>query len=241
MNLKLLTKKLIGLVLCLTFVGSLTGCGNSSSHYKSYVKSLITANYLGVPGEYVKLTGASEEEVEAVYLQNVTRLADNLSSYYGLDISRDPELGPAMVDLSKKIYGKAKFTVGDAYKDNNIYYVDVKIQPIDILNQTNADVLEYVEKFNAAVEKGDYNNYTKEEYEYEFAGGIIGILASAVDNISYGPEQTVKVRIITSEDTYYIGNEDFRNIDLAIMATDVDASLPEKDDISTSTDAGEGE
>ena len=116
-----------------------------------------------------------------LYLQNVTRLADNLSSYYGLDISGDPELAPAMVDLAKQIYSKAKFDVGKAYKDNNINYVDVTIYPIDILNQTNPKIVEYVEEFNAAVENGEYNNYTKEEYEYEFASGIIGILAGAVE------------------------------------------------------------
>ena len=119
------TKKITALILCLTFLISLTGCGRKTSHYSAYVKSLITANYLGQTGEYVKLTGANEDDAEALYLQNVTRLADNLSAYYGLDISGDEELAPAMVDLAKRIYSKARFTVGKTYKDNNINYVDV--------------------------------------------------------------------------------------------------------------------
>ena len=211
--------KLIALALCLAMLLSLTACGSKASNYSAYVKSLITSNYLGVTGDYVRLTGANEEDAEATYLQNVTRLANNLSSYYGLDISADPKLAPAMVDLSKQIYGKTKFDVGKAYKDNNINYVDVTIYPIDILNQTNAEVSEYVEKFNQAVDNGDYNDYTKEEYEYEFATGIIGILAAAVDEIQYAEPETVTVRIITADDTYYIGNEDFRSIDRCIIAT----------------------
>ena len=224
MNKKTLIKKIIAITLLITFVLSLSGCGQSNSRYQSYVKSMINANYLGVTNEYVKLTGSDSEEVEAVYLQNVTRLANNLSSYYGLDISRDSELGPAMVDLAKKIYSKTKFDVGKAYKDNNINYVDVTIYPINILNQTNQDVYEYIEQFNQAVEKGDYNNYTKEEYEYEFASGIIGILAGAVDEIDYADAETVKVRIITSDDTYYVGSDDIKNIDRFIIATDVEAA-----------------
>ena len=129
-------KKIICLSLCMCMLLGLTSCGKASN-YQAYVRSIISSNYLGVTSEYVKMTGANEEDAEAIYLQNVTRLADNLSAYYGLEISGDPELAPAMVDLAKQIYGKAKFDVGKAYKDNNINYVDVTIYPIDILNQTN--------------------------------------------------------------------------------------------------------
>ena len=120
---------------------------------------------------------------------------------------------------AKQIYGKAKFDVGTPYKDNNINYVDVTIYPIDIINQTNSDVAAYVAGFNQALENGDYNDYTKEEYEYEFASGIIGILAGAVEDIDYSTPETVKVRIITTEETYYIGSEDFVNIDKYIILT----------------------
>lgn len=228
--------KFISLLLALTLLLSLTACGSKASNYQAYVKSLITSNYLGVTGDYVRLTGANDEDAEATYLQNVTRLANNLATYYGLDISADPQLAPAMVDLSKQIYGKAKFDVGKAYKDNNINYVDVTIYPIDILNQTNAEVSAYVEKFNQAVDNGDYNDYTKEEYEYEFATGIIGILAAAVEEIEYTEPETVTVRIITADDTYYIGNEDFRNIDRCIIAT---SELPEATPLDASPTDGE--
>lgn len=205
------------LVICMLL--GLTSCG-AASNYQAYVRSLISSNYLGVTGEYVKLTGTNDEDAEAMYLQNVTRLADNLSSYYSLDISADPELAPAMVELAKQIYSKTKFDVGKAYKDNNIDYVDVTIYPINIINQTNAEIIEYVQGFNTAVENGDYNDYSKEEYEYEFASGIIGILAGAVSDIEYADPETVKVRIIVTDDSYYIGNEDFRSIDSYIISTD---------------------
>ena len=210
----------------------LTACGKASN-YQAYVRSIISSNYLGVTDEYIKMTGANEEDAEAIYLQNVTRLANNLSSYYGLEISGDPELAPAMVDLAKQIYGKAKFDVGKAYKDNNINYVDVTIYPIDILNQTNPEIIEYVKNFNTAVENGDYNDYTKEEYEYEFASGIIGILAGAVSDIDYAEPETVKVRIILSDDSYYIGSDDVKNIDRAIISTDVTQTF----DDATAADA----
>ena len=225
-------KRILLMALALVMAFSLTSCGSKKSRYQAYIRGLITANYLGIPSEYVKVTGSSEEDAESLYLQNVTRLADNLSSYFGLDISGDEELAPAMVDLSKQIYGKVKFEVGEAYKDNNINYVDVTIYPINILNQVDPDILEYIEQFNQAIEAGTYNNYTKDEYEYEFASGIIGILADAVSDIEYADPVTVKVRIITSDDSFYIGNEDFKNLDMAMIATDETGSYDYEEEAS---------
>ncbi len=220
-------------ILMAALVLSLAGCGGVKGDYQGYVKSLITANYIGISEGYVKITGANEEDVDALYLQNVARLASNLSDYYGLDIWNDTELSRAMTTLARRIYSNVKFDVSRPYKDNNIDYVDVTIYPIDIINQTNADVVAYIDGFNEAVDRGDYNDYTKEQYEYEYASGIMGILADAVNDIAYAEPQTVKVRIIVSEDTFYIGNEDFRNIDRAII-------LSELVDTASETDAVEG-
>ncbi len=225
-------KKTVAFILCISFLLSLTACGGAKGDYQGYVNSLITANYIGVSDGYVKITGANEEDVEALYLQNVARLASNLSDYYRLDIWNDTELSRAMTTLSRRIYSCVKFDVGKPYKDNNIDYVDVTIYPIDIINQTNEEVVAYINGFNEAVDRGDYDNYSKEEYEYEYASGIMGILADAVNNITYAEPEVVKVRIIVSDDTFYIGNDDFRNIDRCII-------LSELVDIASSTDAVE--
>ncbi|MCR5214190.1 MAG: hypothetical protein K6E10_07215 [Eubacterium sp.] len=225
-------KKVYSCILMLAMVLSLMGCGGTKGDYQGYVKNLITANYIGVSEGYVKSTGANEEDVDALYLQNVARLASNLSDYYSLDIWNDTELSRAMTTLARRIYSNVKFDVGKPYKDNNIDYVDVTIYPIDIINQTNEEVVAYIQGFNEAVDRGDYDDYTKEQYEYEYASGIMGILANAVNEISYAEPQVVQVRIIVSEDTFYIGNDDFRNIDKAII-------LSETYDIATETDATE--
>ncbi len=227
---------------CMLFVMllSLSACGDDREiRYQTYVDSLITANYLNSCEQYVRSTGANQDDADAMYLQNVTRLANNLESFYGLEISSDVELAPKMVELAKKIYSKARFHTDPAVKDNNIYYVTVTIEPINLLNQTHDEVLAYVEDFNKRVENGDYNNYVKEDYEHEFATGIIDILDKASDKMEYGDPVTIKVRIILSDSNFYISNEDFRSIDMAILSTD--ASKYEKDaesaEVSSDTDA----
>ncbi len=226
----------------------LSACGSDREiRYQTYVDSLITANYLNSCEQYVRSTGANQDDADAMYLQNVTRLANNLESFYGLEISSDVELGPRMVELSKKIYSKARFRTETAFQDNNIYYVNVTIEPINLLNQTHDEVLAYVDEFNKRVEKGDYNNYVKEDYEHEFAAGIIEILDRACDKMEYADPVTIKVRIIQSDSNYYISNEDFRAIDMAILSTDASkyeeasATDAESTEADAAVESGEGE
>ncbi len=202
----------------------LTGCGSNQQgkKYKSYVESLITANYLGISDEYLEATGANESDAEALYLGNATRLAENLISYYGLEISNDSDLGPAMVELAKNIYSKTSFSTNDAYKQGDDYYVDVTIYPIDIINQTNDAVTTYIEDFNQRVLDGDYNDYERDEYENEFATGLIQLLQDAVSEISYTDPVVITVKIITSEDSFYISDEDVLAIDAAVIAGEYD-------------------
>ena len=232
------TKQLSAVCLMLIMLLSLSACGTDrESKYQTYVDSLITANYLNSCEQYVRSTGANQDDADAMYLQNVTRLANNLESFYGLEISSDVELAPKMVELSKKIYSKARFKTDAAYKDNNIYYVNVTIEPINLLNQTHDEILAYVEDFNKRVEKGDYNNYVKEDYEHEFAEGIIDILDKGCDKMTYGDPVTIKVRIIQSDSNFYISNEDFRSIDMTILSTDAEKYEREAAKAASQTDA----
>ena len=213
-------KLLCSLLLLIMVTGLLSGCGSTKeSRYQDYIRSLITANYLGTSDEYIKTTGANQADAEALYLQNANRLANNLNAYYGLSISSDTELAPRMDEVAKQIYGKIRFDIAPTRMDNGIYYVDVTIYPINILNDTHDYVKDYVELFNQKVAAGDYNDVTKEEYRHEFALGIISILEEGAKKVSYQEPRTVTVRIIEGKDTYYISDDDLRKIDAEVIAT----------------------
>ena len=223
----------------LMFSMLLSGCENQKkSKYKAYVESLITANYVGISKDYIKATGADEDDADALYLQNASRLANNLATYYDLDISGDQELAPEMFDLAKTIYSKCKFSVGDAYVENNVYFVDATIYPIDILNQSDAAVRAYVDEFNKKVAEGLYNDYERETYEKEFARGIMDILTEESKNMTYKDPVTIKLRILENDKSFYISDDDFRAIDAAILNT-TEVSMPDEKP-ATETDA-EGE
>ncbi len=213
-------KKICGFLLLLCMmVGLLTGCGNKESQFQSYIQSLITANYLGTSDEYIKTTGVNQADAEALYLQNATRLANNLNAYYGLDITNDTEMGPRLIEVSKLIYSKIRYEVSPTKMVNGIYYVDITIHPINILNDTHDKVVAYVHEFNEKVATGAYNSYSKEDYRRAFASGILDILEEGAKNLTYQDPQTVTVRIIEGKTSFYISDDDLRAIDELVIAT----------------------
>lgn len=214
-------KKYLLFCLCISLLLSLCSCGAKyEKKYQEYVKSLIAINYLGVSEEYIKSTGASKEDADALYEANVELLADNILSYYGVTISNASEVKGGYVDLAKNIYSKVNYTVSPAYKDGSVYLVDVTIRPINLFSQSADDVTAYVNKFNEGVANGDYNDYTLVQYETEFSGGMLEILNEAALNMTYADPVTVTVEIVVDGDSYYISERDFLKIDAAMINTD---------------------
>ena len=210
-------------ILIMVLALSLTGCTlGESGKYKYYIEGIISANYLGISDEYAKATSADKSAGDVLYLQNVMRLADNINAYYGFNINSDHELYSKLLDLSKKIYSKAKYEVGDAHREGVNYYVDLTIYPIDILNQSAPEVEAYINDFNGRVQNGEYNDYTQDAYESEFASGILDILLNACDYMEYKEPVKLSIEILSNEDSYYISDDDLREIDANIIATSAD-------------------
>ncbi len=225
MNIK--SKRLLSVLLCLLLVLSLCACGkNYEKKYQEYVKSLIAINYLGVSEEYIKSTGASKEDADALYEANANLLANNILTYYGITISDASEMMDKYVELAKNIYSKVNYKVSPARKDGSVYLVDVTIYPINLFAQSSADVAGYVNKFNEGVANGIYNDYTMAQYETEFSTGMIDILNEAATNMTYADPVTVTVEIVVDGDTYYISERDFLRIDAAMINT-TDVTIPE--------------
>ena len=203
---------------------SLTACGKDMEKvYQSYIKSIIAINYLGSTEEYIRASGATQEEADNLYDANVEYLANNILTYYGINIADAPELKDDYMELARLIYSKCNYTVSKAYKDGSVYLVDVTIYPMDLFAQTSSEVSAYVESFNQGVADGVYNDYTLQQYETEFSKGMVEILTNGSLNMTYCEPVTITVEIVEEGDTYYISDRDFLRIDAAMIA----ASIPE--------------
>lgn len=216
-----LKKMTIFSMVCIMIL-SLTGCSlfdSKAKVYSRYAISLLDINYKNVSKDYMTLTGVSQKDAEAVYVANMDYQAHNLMSYYGVKEVDDGTVLSEFYYLAQSIFSNAKYEVTDVKKDKDTdtYTLELTIYPLDTLEATYDQVVEYIENFNARVDEGDYNNTTEMEYETEFAEGIIDILKSTTDNPGYMDPVVLEIPIQPSDDYYYITDEDFLTIDQNIL------------------------
>ncbi|MBP3506815.1 MAG: hypothetical protein J6K43_10510 [Lachnospiraceae bacterium] len=215
-------KKFAASLLVLLSIVSLTGCslfGNSKKTYANYVQSLLDVNYKAEFTDYMNITGATQEEAQAVYDDGLNYLAEALMVAYGVNDVEGSDIKSQFVELAKNIYSHASYEITEVTKTDGVYQVTVTIYPIDILLITYDDVVAYIEDMNQRVTAGEYNDYELDDYETEYAQGIIDILTEAIPNIGNGEGVTVTVTILDNEEYYYISDADFLALDKAILAT----------------------
>ena len=215
-------KKFAASLLALLIIVSLTGCslfGNSKKTYANYVQSLLDVNYKAEFTDYMNITGATQEEAQAVYDDGLNYLAEALMVAYGVNDVEGSDIKSQFVELAKNIYSHASYEITEVTKTDGVYQVTVTIYPIDILLITYDDVVAYIEDMNQRVTAGEYNDYELDDYETEYAQGIIDILNEAIPNIGNGEGVTVTVTILDNEEYYYISDADFLALDRAILAT----------------------
>ncbi len=214
-------------LLLFTLVLQLTACSlfeSKNKKYAAYVTSLLDANYKGSFETFIEMTESDQAAVETAYNEGIEHLANSLIAYYGIELVDDGTLKQKFIELTKKIYSATKYEVKPAVKSGDNYTVEVLIYPIDILEKTYSEVIGYIETFNKKKEAGDFDEYEIEQYETEFAEGVWDILNKAADNMGYKDYTSTIISILTTEDTYYISDEDFTKLDSLLIAQVEDTS-----------------
>lgn len=238
-------KKYSALLLMCIMALQLVGCSaleSKNKKYARYVTSLLDANYKGQFETFISLTDSDEEAVTNVYNEGIAHLADALIAYYGIELVDDGTVQDQFLALTKNIYAASKYEVQSAVKSGDTYTVEVLVYPMDILQSTYNDVIAYIQSFNEKKEAGDFDEYEIEQYEVEFAQGILDILNSAVPNISYLEPASTIVTIQTDEDSYFISDDDFTKLDHNLIASvnDTSETAEEKVTPGTTTEAAPG-
>lgn len=219
---------------------SLAGCSlfdSKSKVYSRYVISLLDINYKNVSKDYMTLTGVSQKDAEAVYVANMDYQAHNLMNYYGVKEVDDGTILSEFYYLAQSIFSNAKYEVTDVKKDKDSesYTLELTVYPLDTLETTYDQVVNYIEGFNTRVDEGDYNNTTEVDYETEFAEGIIDILKNTTDKAGYMDPVVLEIPIQPSDDYYYITDEDFLKIDQNILYIRENPTPAVDSDVSTET------
>ena len=211
-------KKLTTLSMVFILVFSLCGCSLFDSRakvYSRYAISLLDINYKNISKDYMTLTGVSQKDAEAVYVDNMDYQAHNLMNYYGVKEVDD----------------------GTILSEFYSYTLELTVYPLDTLETSYDDVVAYIEDFNRKVDDGNYNNTTEVEYETEFAEGIIDILKKTAEKPGYMDPVVLEIPIQPSDDYYYITDDDFLKIDQNILYIRENPSTETTNNSSETTDS----
>lgn len=235
-------KKLTTISMVFVLIFSLCGCSLFDSRakvYSRYAISLLDINYKNISKDYMTLTGVSQKDAEAVYVDNMDYQAHNLMNYYGVKEVDDGTILSEFYYLAQSIFANAKYEVTKVKKDkeSDSYTLELTVYPLDTLETSYDDVVAYIEDFNRKVDDGNYNNTTEVEYETEFAEGIIDILKKTAEKPGYMDPVVLEIPIQPSDDYYYITDDDFLKIDQNILYIRENPSTETTDSSSEATDS----
>ncbi len=222
------------LCMCVLLLCSLTGCAKKkATAYQTYVQNLLDVNYKAIYDGYVA-EGGSETDAISMYHDCVSNLSNQLVVHYNLSSNLNTDLSETFTDISQTIYANVYYEVSEAYKDDGEYYVDVTIYPLDILNQSYNDILDYIDQFNLDIDDGVYNNFTEDNYNKKFAMGITNILEDNLTSPAYQDPIVVKAHIEDDGEFYVISDESLAAIDATLIAAeDEDAAAVYADETSS--------
>lgn len=216
-------RKVIIVVSLLAITGGLSGCSAISSllgndfDASGYVQGLLDSTYKGKYEDYLELTEDTEENAETGYQDSMEAKGNNFATYSGIQIISD-DVNAQFTEISKEIYQKATYEVKEAVKVDGGYTVEVVISPMDILDIVTPEIQNYITEFNGRNESGEFADLSDEEFEDEYAKGVISIFKDQIENIGYSDTVSIIAQVKWNEDEQYyeVSDEDLINLDEAM-------------------------
>lgn len=206
-------KKALSLLVCLSLVAGLAGCGKAFDA-EGYVRAILHLTFQGDTTEAKQMTeGATEESLRYLYQSSIDTFTYNVLTSQFENISEARELDYA--ELVAKIFSAMRYSVKDSEKTGrHEYEVAVEIQPADVFETFGKLLEEDGKKLAEEVKAGKYEG-TEEEIHAQIMGAIVGrsygLLDVAYSQITYGDSETVTLRVSKSDDGEYSINEDDMN------------------------------
>ena len=130
------------------------------------VQGDLDALYLGEFNEnYLDLTGASEEDCQSAYEQNLSLSADIFARCFGITNLTD-DLRSEVEDLYREIYARAHYSVVGAVQiDETHYTVTVNVEPMDFFTPVLDGFDDAMAGFRARwIDYVDVSRMTDEQY-----------------------------------------------------------------------------
>ena len=211
--------RIAALILAVCAFASLMGCGSMQYDAKGHVQGDLDAQYKKIFSEkYLASVTNTEEELAKIYEEGIEYEAEYLAYYFDMDLDKCSDgIKTRLQEVCKKMYGAAKYEVGDAVKSNDMFVVGVTVYPIDLIDHI---ANEHWDEFEKEWTDGykEIAGLSEDEIEEHWADKIVTILEDNVDKIGYLEPETVSVQVVKDEnDLYIISDNDFSRLNTLMI------------------------
>lgn len=185
----------------------------------AYMQAILDVSYKNETEDYMELTGATEEEANEIFQNNLDATMHEFST---AELSE--ELEENYRTLFEKTIKQVKYTVGEAAEaEGNGYTIEISVEPVLLFDNTYDEFRKKSEEYAAEIS----NNVMKgeempsdDEIQNHVYQTYYEVLTEELDaGLSYGEAETITVHISRTEDgTYEIPEEDLRALDRAMIS-----------------------
>lgn len=210
------------MVICVILCSLLTACG-SKLDAQGYLKAMLDLSYKGDSTAYVEMELGTAEQANALFERGI----DSEMSFFKEKLNMSEELESDFRRLFKEIYGKAKYTVGDAkeQKDGS-FVVEITYERLNVfepaLTSYNEKIATLPEVW-AAME----TTPTQEEMLEDMTEILRDALRDSIESAAYEAQETLTIRIELIDNVYTPNTEDVISLEKALF--DSDYSLEDAD------------
>lgn len=207
-------KKLSLLLAGALTVGLLGGCGNSFDA-AAYAKALLDNSYKNDSTQFVSMKIGTAEEAADLYEQGLDANVDAMVASAGGSISQDQ--AESFRQVFADIYGGAKYTVGEAEKqDDGSFVVTITYEQMNVFEPAMTaymdEINNMVEEWTAAMTAGG-EMPSEEEMNEQIISKYRDCFVDALANVTYDEPATATLRIELVDNVWTPNEDDVVNLE----------------------------
>ncbi len=204
------------IAVCVIICGiMLTACGKKLDA-QGYLQAMLDLSYKGDSTAYVEMELGTAEEAAAVFERGI----DSEMSFFKEKLNMSEELVADFQNLFKEIYGKARYTVGEAkeQKDGS-FVVEITYERMKIFEPA---LISYNEKIASLPEMwaAMETTPTQEEMFEDMTEILRDALRESIESAIYEAQETMTIRIELIDNVYTPNSQDVISLEKALFDTD---------------------
>ena len=207
-------KKLSTILACLLIVGLLGGCG-SNFDASGYVKALLDNSYKNDSTQFVSMKIGTADEAAKLYEEGLDSEVSAMVSSMGYSVTDEQE--QAIREVFAKILAGAKYTVGEAEKqDDGSYVVTVTYEQMEIFGPAVEDYMDKIVEMQA----GLTGEETSDELVAMAIDAFKDVLDASLANVSYADPETTTITVELIDKVYTPDQNDLYDLEASLFDID---------------------